>query len=253
VPLVVLFVAQEWSVTRQFDDIGVAFNTGQVSRLSDGVIKPVVLRGVFTDKDFRPLSVKIIIAMVVVQEPVGTVVIMFIHGIQVVFAAEFPQGMVVTACIISARGADNLNGGILGTNCVGNQHESFSELGYVIFFVAQAQVFQFERRGVTHVGPDLAPGGAAVAVGKFYQIKGIVYPFLHLIHWSHFTAPELTGNAHGQHWQGFAVDVFTIKEVFVESQSISLVIAPQVPVGFALRYIPHGMFPSIGVGQPPAV
>jgi len=163
------------------------------------------------------MTVEMVVPLIVVQEPVRTVVVMFVYGIQVVGPAEFPQGMVIATRIVGARRADDLDGRVLGTHGVGDEHESFPEFGDVIFFVAQTEILQIEGGGVSHGGPDLAPGCGAVTVGEFNQVEGIIHPFLHLIHGGYFTVPELAGNTDRQHGQGLAVDVFAVLEVFVEA------------------------------------
>src|SRR5690554_1559152 len=81
-------------------------------------------------------------------------------------------------------------------------------------------------------------------------MQGIVHPHLHIFQRSNFPTSELTGYADRDNREGDGIDVFTKQEIFIKAQSVSLVITPKIPVGFAFSDITNRVFPSVGIVEP---
>ena len=57
--------------------------------------------------------------------------------------------------------------------------KALGELRGYLLLIADTQVFQVEGFRVTCLSTDTTPFGVHVTISPFYQVKGILYPFVH--------------------------------------------------------------------------
>ena len=97
--------------------------------------------------------------MDVVEQPGGLHIVMFVNRIQILVAAELPQRVVIAARMLGACRADDFDFGMVFFEGIGYHPKPGAKFGNVVFFVAQANVFQVERFGMAHLCPFFPPFG----------------------------------------------------------------------------------------------
>ena len=95
----------------------------------------------------------------------------------------------------------------------------------VPLLVANTQILEVERSGMTHLCAERAPFGVGSAVGKLYQVEGVLDIRLQFLHGDvslRIVILELAGQTATQDRERLRTNYFTQEEEFVEAQAIAL-------------------------------
>ena len=115
-----------------------------------------------------------------------------------------------------------------GRHLIINIFEALDKLRRDALLVAQSQIFQVERLGMTSLGAHASPFGVDVTIGPLNQVEGLIHPLVHLVH-RHpvlrlvFHAPATVGalatHTTGKDRQRFHAHILTELEILKVSQS----------------------------------
>ena len=141
-----------------------------------------------------------------------------------------------------------------------NHCEAFFENIGDEVFVANADVFQVERFGVTVLGTNLAPfRGFGITVGPFDQVKNVLNVLVHVTHgnpallaWTSDVG-ILARYACCNDGQRLSTNVFAILKKFLITQTTRLMVVPDVAQGFAGFQRTDGVLPFVDIAQTVAV
>ena len=257
-------MGKQRSIGSQAHHIGITFQSrhkscfGQCRQEIIGFPGGVVMRCIFTGKDFRSFTVIVIIAGSIGKEPVGSHIIMLVHQIHP-DAFHFGPEVIELVPICTRTGRTyNLHIGIFRTD---GFREHFQTLGidFPPLFIADGNHFQTERFGMSHIGTHLSPLGGCSTVGKLDEVEGILHVRAEFSKGNHFVAFVLAGQPAAQYRQRLCTEVFTQQEIFVKAKSVTLEIIREsfmleciVPAIFVQRtvlYRTHGILPLITGGK----
>jgi hypothetical protein len=76
------------------------WQAGHVRRLDEGVVERVAAAGVLAEEDLRALPVVAVVAVVVVEEPVGVVVVVLVDEVHLLRPVEAPQRVEAGARVV---------------------------------------------------------------------------------------------------------------------------------------------------------
>ena len=252
-PLHVRLVGQQRRVGRELHQVAVALQTGHVRGLGQAVPPGVPARGVLAEEHVRTLAVVGVVALGVGQEPARVVVVVLVDQVHVLLTGEVPEGVEPGAGVVRTRVGDDLHVRVGGRDRVPERREVGLERGGVLL-VAEPDVRQLERLGVTERGALGAPGGGHVARRELDEVERVLHPAGDLRRVGHLRdrAPAAVG-ADRQHGQRDGPEVLGQLHVLQVADAVGLVVAPEVPVGGPLLDRPDGLLPLVGaapVGVP---
>lgn len=108
---------------------------------------------------------------------------MFVHHGQFQAVGQGPTFFVVRSFAGRSRRADDHDVGIFGPDGFINHRKPFREHAADEVFVAQSDVFQVERFGMSGLDPFASPScGFGIPVGIFNQVEHVLYVLPHLLH-----------------------------------------------------------------------
>ncbi len=262
-PLGVVLATEQGSIGGEADDIAIAFERGEVGGLSERGAEVAgaffVLRGVFAEIDLGTVTVVIIVARKVIEEPLGLLVVVFIDDIDAQFVGDLPPGVIIFAVRKGADGADDGDLGMLRFDRSVDHLETFFEHGGYMFLIADAKVLEMKGSGVAGGGTFRAPGGIGRAVGPFDQVEHILDVSRHGFERQTALAGAalmiriLAANAGGHDGKRLGADVFAELEEFVVAKTKRLVIAPEIELAAALFNGADAVFPTVEVIESVAV
>ena len=183
---------------------------------------------------------------------------MLVENGKVDLLGQLPTGVEVSVARVRARPCcthdDNLGMGL--AHAFINIFEALDELWRDALLIAQTQVFQVEWLRMSGLGTHTAPFGGHVAIGPFYQVECLGYPFVHLVHrhavlglvfHSPATIGALATHSAGEDGEGLHAQVFAELEILKVAQAHRLVISPGVLQAAALLLRSHSGLPTVGV------
>ena len=223
---------------------------------------------IFPQVDLGLMSVIMVVVILVVNEPSRCVVIMLVHHGQFQAVGQGPAFFVVRSFAGRSRRADDHDVGIFGPYGFINHRKPFREHAADEVFVAQSDVFQVERFGMSGLGPFASPPcGFGIPVGIFNQVEHVLYVLPHLLHRDAALLAVgrhevfgmmarasdtgiLAGHACGHDRQRFGTDVLAKLEILEVAQTARLVVTPDVGRRFSGFQRADGLFPMIDVVHP---
>ncbi len=108
-------------------------------------------------------------------------------------------------------------------------------------FVSYFHIFQVEWLRMSILCSYPAPNRSYRSVGIFNCIKGILHPLPHLVKRNYFAVRH----THVDAVKRFSSQILCQLKVFVETKTISSVVAPKIPKWSACIYVSNGFFPLI--------
>ena len=115
---------------------------------------------------------------------------------------------------------------------------------------------------MAHFGTELTPLGVRTAIGKFYQVQGILYIFIQLVHRlmsAQVIVLVLASQTHTEDRQWLGTYFLGEQEVLIEAQTVALVVVgietvregvlPAVLVQRTVLHRSHGVFPLVTGSQ----
>ena len=224
--------------------------------------------GIFPQIDFGFAAVVVVVIILMVDIPSRRVVIMLVHHGQFQAVGQSPSFFVVCSFAGRSRRADDHDVGIFGPDGFINHRKPFREHAADEVFVAQSDVFQVERFGMSGLDPFASPScGFGIPVGIFNQVEHVLYVLPHLLHRDAALlavgrhevlgmmarasdAGILAGHACGHDRQRFGTDVLAKLEILEVAQAARLVVTPDVGRRFSGFQRADGLFPMIDVVHP---
>ena len=131
-------------------------------------------RGIFTEEHLRPVAVIVVIAVQVIEIPGVVLIIVLVHNrVRVLFGKNIPGSVKLFPFADRTGGGDNRN------IRVDRFHRFFkrfqvAEIDLAPVFIAEAEIFKSERRGVPVFHAFCAPFGICIAVGVFNQVEHVL-------------------------------------------------------------------------------
>lgn len=166
VPLLVADVAEKRCIGRHLNNVGVAFHSGDEGSFGEGSIEiaesAVAGDGVFTDIDFWPITVVVVVSVDVGPEERWIVVVVFVD--------DFDG---VTGGKAAPEAGDGGDFGVFIFDRFGEELVSFIVSGAAVF-VSDLDVFELEWLGVSVFGAECTVGGCDVTGGVFDCVEGIL-------------------------------------------------------------------------------
>ena len=147
--------------------------------------------------------------------------------------------------------------------CLADHQATVLKHGGYDVLIAYSYIFQVERLWMTSVGSHLCPLVCGrVAVSPLYHVHQFLNVVRHVLHrYSSLLSAKTVGVGSGvltwhtgsEHWQRLRSNVLTELEILEESESASLMIAPDVSVGNTVVERTHGMVPVVDIVKSVAV
>ena len=228
-PVGVIHIAEKRRITGQLHRPRIPFQPHHIGSLCQGISPGIPMGCILSQEHLRPVRRKGIIAVVVGKEPFRSHVIMLIHQIRPVFPGGFPTSLVFPAGRKGACRIDNFDIGIFFPDCLMEVRIPFKKrLSHL--FIAHGNVLQPKGRLMSQLRPHSSPFcSLRISIGKFYQIQGIINPWLQLIKRRHAAVMRII--ASGKDRNGFGADILTKLEIFIIAQAQSLVVSPVASSG----------------------
>ena len=217
IPAMVPILGEQRSVGGHGHHIAVEFHASHEGRFGQAVDQLGVPGAVFAEVDLRPLAVRVVVVVEVVEPPAGRLVGMFVDDRQTRFARVLPAFLIILTAGGGTDGADDDDVRICGFDGVENLLEAVFEHVVDEILVADAEVFEAERLRVTHGGALGAPFGGGAAVAEFDEVEYFIDVSGHILlrHRHRALAGVLAAHAGGQHRQRLGADSFAQAQVFV--------------------------------------
>jgi len=254
-PLPSLHMGEERGIGGLINHVGIALQTGHEGSLRECGLKVIEchrrllvesahVARIFSGKHFRAFTVVVVIAAGVLQEPVGRHIIVLVHEVDTEFAHLFPSVIEIIAACRRARRAADLDVGVFGADLF---HEFLQAHGIQLapLLVANADLFQVERRGVTHVGAQLSPLARHRTVGKLDEVEGVVNVGLQVFDGAVGIAGivlvlVLAGQSHRKDGQRLGPDLLRQEEILIETETVGLVV-------IGIKPMREGVVPAVFV------
>ena len=216
--------------------------------------------GIFAEINLRTVAVVLVIVILVVNEPAGSLVIMLVNHVYVVVFGQPPSGFVVATFRPWSRSPTNHDVGILFFHGLNDHQVTFLKGFGNQILIADADIFQVEGCGMPLFRAQLAPlRSLGIAVCPFYQVEHVLHVSRHLVHWYAALLPVssvagiLATYASRQHRKGLATQILAQLEVLIIAQTFGLMVSPNVALRFAGFERADGLFPIVHVVQPVAM
>jgi len=208
VPLFIVDVAEKGGIGRHGYDVGVAFHAGDESGFGEGSIEiaesAVAGDGIFSDIDFWAFAVVVVVSVDVGPEERRVVVVVFVDDFDGVAGGE-----------AAPETGDGGDFGVFVFDCFGEEFESFIISGAAVF-IANLDVFEFERLGVSVFGAEGTVGCGDCSGGVLDGVQGILDVFGHFGEGGDFGV----GHAAIGDEEGIGTGVFAPLQVFVVSEAV---------------------------------
>ena len=231
-------VHQQRRVARHHDVVGISLQAGHESRFANGTAQiaeaAVFGDGVFADENFRTRAIILVEVRGVAHEKFRRVVEMFIHDVRLRVIGITALPMV----------GDELDFRIFRVNRIHEQRPAFA-VGRAAVFVADLQIFQVERCGMSGLGAHRAPDGIGRAIGIFNRIQRVLHPLAQAIERDGFFVRHADIDAK----QRLGTEVFGKLQIFVIAQAVRGVVTPDVPERRARIQVANGVLPMIHVRE----
>ena len=140
------------------------------------------------------------------------------------------------------RVADELQVGIFRAQGVDIQRPAGKVVRSAVF-IADFHVLEIKRGGMAHLRAARTPESVRRPVGKFHRVQRVLHPLIHPVQRNGF----MMGHAHIDAEQRFGTQVLRQLQVFVETQAMRGIIAPDIPQRRARINVANGVFPMVHV------
>ena len=192
------------------------------------------MASIFSGKHLRSFTVIAVVAGGLRKEPLLVAVIVFVDEIYLEPSHLLPVVGKQMSVGIVGRGTCRSYYLYLGMLPTHGLYKGLQPFGILLspLFVADAKILQAERIGVSHLGAQVSPCGGDVAVGKLYQVEGILNILVKTVEgYTGILVLILADQADVENRKRFGTDIFRQEEQFVESESVSLIVVGEHTVG----------------------
>ena len=169
-----------------------------------------------------------------------------------IFLVDFSIVVVkLTSCLAGTGGRDDDNVGIFSLDSLIYYVETLPKL-LALILVAHTEVFEVERRGMSHFGTQLTPLGVNIAIAKLNQVEGVLYKNIvktltvgigverRNIRMTH----KLTRYAIVEHRQRTCAKSLRHKEILIKTNILRGPVTPVIAKSETLLRLSYAVFPK---------
>ena len=184
------------------------------------------MAGIFTGKYFRTFTVVVVIAGALSQKPAFRTIEMFVHQINFQTFHFRPQIIKIFSFGIRTGATYYFDFRVSFTNGFDKRFETFG-IFFPPLFVTDTDKLQVKRSRMSHIGTYFSPRSIHVSISKLNQVECILNIVIQITNCYvsfRIIILILAGKSAIQNRQRCRTHFFRQQEIFVESQSIALII-----------------------------